>query len=92
MAFTPTRNSGNVLAAVGISEPDLELAKADLVARIHRVLEQRRISPEETAALLKVTTSELPVLLQGRLATCSVDQLLRMLTWLRERPTPYGAQ
>lgn len=73
MDSTPTRHSGNVLAAVGIPEPDVELAKADLVARIHRVLEQRRISPEEAAAVLKVTISELPVLLQGRLATCSLD-------------------
>lgn len=82
MDSTPTRHSGNVLAAVGIPEPDVELAKADLVARIHRVLEQRRISPEEAAAVLKVTISELPVLLQGRLATCSLDQMLRILTWL----------
>ena len=82
MDSTPTRYSGNVLAAVGIPEPDVELAKAELVARIHRVLEQRRISPEEAAALLKVTISELAVLLQGRLATCSLDQLLRVLTWL----------
>jgi len=76
------RTSENVLAALGISEPDVELAKADLAARIHRLLEQRRISPEEAAALLSVTASELPALLQGRLATCSLDQLLRVLTWL----------
>ena len=82
MDSTPTRHSANILAAVGIPEPDVELAKADLVARIHRVFEQRRVSPEEAAALLRVTISELPVLLQGRLATCSLDQLLRMLTWL----------
>src|SRR5438477_9241094 len=82
MDSTPTRHSGNVLAAVGIAEPDVEHAKADLVARIHRVLERRRISPDEAAALLSVTMSELPVLLEGRLATSSLDQLLRMLTWL----------
>jgi prophage regulatory protein len=82
MDSTPSRHSGNVLAAVGIPEPDIEHAKADLVARIHLVLERRRISPDEAAALLNVTTSELPVLLQGRLATSSLDQLLRMLTWL----------
>lgn len=75
-----TRESG--LAAFGISQPDVELAKGDLVARIHRLIESRGCSPEEMATLLSVAPSELSTLFQGRLATCSLDQLLRMLTFL----------
>lgn len=77
----PSR-SGNVSAALGVPEPDVELAKADLAIRIQRLSEQRRLQIEEAAALLKVPTSELPALFAGRLATCSLDQLVRLLTWL----------
>ncbi|MGH8638597.1 MAG: XRE family transcriptional regulator [Burkholderiales bacterium] len=77
-----TAPSGNVFADLGLAEPDLELAKADLAIRIHRLAENRRLTRDEAAALLRVPVSELPALFQGRLATCSLDQLLRMLTWL----------
>lgn len=80
-SLTPA-NSGNVFADLGIPEPDVELAKADLAIRIQRLAAHRRLTPDEAAALLKVSRSDLPALLQGRLATCSLDQLLRMLTWL----------
>ena len=82
MARTLAPNSGNVFKDLGIREPDVELAKADLAVRIQRLVEHRRLTPDEAAALLEVPKSELPALFQGRLATCSLDQLVRMLTWL----------
>src|SRR5262245_42479265 len=82
MPTTPTRHFGHALAALGIVQPDFETAKADAVARIHRLLEQRRVLPDAIATLLQVSESELSTLLQGRLATCSLDQLLRTLAWL----------
>jgi len=75
-------SSGNGLSDLGVAEPDVELAKADLAIRIYRLTEHRRLTPNEAARLLQVSPSELPALFQGRLATCSLDQLLRMLTWL----------
>jgi predicted XRE-type DNA-binding protein len=82
MSTTPTQRSGHVLGELGIAQSDFEAAKTDVVARIHRLLEQRRVLPDAIAALLQVRESELSTLFQGRLATCSVDQLLRTLTWL----------
>jgi prophage regulatory protein len=67
---------------LGIAQPDFEAAKTDVAARIHRLLEQRRALPDAIAALLQIRESELSTLFQGRLATCSLDQLLRTLTWL----------
>jgi len=67
---------------LGIAQPDFEAAKTDVAARVHRLLEQRRVLPDTIAALLQVRESELSTLFQGRLATCSLDQLLRTLTWL----------
>lgn len=74
--------SGSVFRDLGTSEPDIELAKADLAIRIQRLAEHRRLTCEEAAALLRVTKSEVGDLFRGRLATCSLDQLLRVLTCL----------
>jgi prophage regulatory protein len=60
------------------------------------LLEQRRELPDAIAALLQVRESELSTLFQGRLATCSLDQLLRTLAWLGDdidiliRPRGHG--
>jgi prophage regulatory protein len=67
---------------LGIAQPDFEAAKTDVAARIHRLLEQRRVSPDGIAALLQISETELSTLFQGRLATCSLDQLLRTLMGL----------
>lgn len=77
-----TPNSGNLFEQLSIPEPDVEIAKADIAIRIQQLAERRRLTAKEASALLKVAESELPALFQGRLASCSLDQLLRMLTWL----------
>ena len=50
--------SGNAFGDLGISEPDIELAKADLAIRIQRLAERRRVTPDEAATLLKVPQSD----------------------------------
>ena len=77
-----TRSPANVFAELDVKEPDVALTKADLAVRIHRLAEHRRLTSDEAAELLQVPKPELQSLFQGRLATCSLDQLLRMLTWL----------
>jgi prophage regulatory protein len=85
-----------MLRSLGIADRDIDAAKADLVAHVHRLLERRRVWPEEAAAVLNVSASELPALFQGRLATCSLDQLLRVSAWFGDdidiliRPKPQG--
>jgi prophage regulatory protein len=85
-----------MLATLGLADRDIEAAKADLVAHVHRLLERRRVWPEEAAAVLNISASELPALFQGRLATCSLDQLLRVSAWFGDdidiliRPKPHG--
>jgi predicted XRE-type DNA-binding protein len=51
------------------------------VSESRQIAEHRRLTPDEAAALLNVPKSDVAALFQ-RLATCSVGQLLRMLTWL----------
>src|SRR5262245_20347825 len=96
MPPTSTKPSGDMLTTLGIADRDIEAAKADLVAHVHRLLERRRVWPEEAAAVLNVSTSDLPALVQGRLATCSLDQLLRVSAWFGDdidiliMPKPHG--
>jgi predicted XRE-type DNA-binding protein len=66
-------STGNVFADLGLREPDVELAKADLAIRIYRLAEHRRLTPDEAAALLNVPRSELRL--------CSRD------VWRRVRST-----
>jgi prophage regulatory protein len=73
---------GNAFGDLGLSEPDIELAKAELAIRIQRLAQHRRLTPDEAATLLKVPHADLADLFHGRLATCSIDQLLRILTYL----------
>jgi predicted XRE-type DNA-binding protein len=76
---------------------DLQVAKADLATRIHRLLQQRPLSSDETAALLQVPPSALPPLFDGRLASYPLEALLRLLTGLGDgveiviRPQKHGA-
>src|SRR5262249_58386397 len=72
----------NILVNLGITQPDVELAKADLAIRIQQLAGRRRLTPDQAAALLNVPKSDLRGLFQGRLATCSLDELMRMLLWL----------
>ena len=72
----------DVFVDLGIPEADIVLAKADLAIRIQRLVERRRLTRAEAVVLLKVPESDIDDLFRGRLATCSLDQLLRMLTWL----------
>jgi hypothetical protein len=66
MVRSPTPStSGSVFAELGIPEPDVELAKADLAIRIHRLAEHRRFTSDEAAVLLKVPKSELPALFRA---------------------------
>jgi predicted XRE-type DNA-binding protein len=55
-------SSSDVFEDLGIREPDVELAKADLAIQIHRLAGQRRLTLDEAATLLKVPKSELPTL------------------------------
>ena len=90
-----TRSPANVFAELDVKEPDVALTKADLAVRIHRLAEHRRLTSDEAAELLQVPKPELQSLFQGRLATCSLDQLIRMLFNVLDnaiRYTPSGGR
>ena len=72
MRSTLTPNSSNVFAKLGVFEPDVELAKADLAIRIQRLAESVDSGFDQAAALLNVPRSELgstPMTLSGVFAS-----------------------
>ncbi len=75
-------SSGNVFADLGISQPEEALAKAELAARIGRLIAARHLTQAAAAKLLGVDQPKVSALLRGQLAGFSSDRLIRFLTLL----------
>ena len=76
------RSSGNVFADLGIAHPEQYLAKAELAAKILRVVQNRRLTQAATGKLLGISQPKVSALLHGRLDGFSSDRLFRFLNAL----------
>lgn len=76
------RSSGNVFADLKIPQPDQYLAKAELAARILKVVQERRLTQQAAAKLLGINQPKVSALLNGRLDGFSTDRLFRYLNAL----------
>lgn len=93
-----TPSSGNVFRDLAVSSPDEALAKAELSAKIGRIIRAKGLTQAASAKILGVDQPKVSALLRGRLAGFSTDRLLRFLTALgsdvkivvRERPRARG--
>jgi len=77
-----TESSGNVFADLGFSDPEEELAKAQLASHIRQILQRRRLTQVAAAELMGIDQPKVSALLNGRLANFSSDRLMRLLTAL----------
>ncbi len=75
-------SSGNVFADLGLPRPEEFQAKAALAYQINRIIEKRRLSHPEAAALLGVDLSEISALARGRLSDFSYERLIHFLNSL----------
>ena len=88
-------SSGNVFADIGVAEPEVALAKAELARQIGRIIRAGRLKQVAVAKILGVDQGKVSALLRGRLAGFSTDRLLRFLNALdrdieiviKKRPT-----
>ena len=83
--FDDTRieqGSGNVFADLELPNADMHLLKAELVARIDRIIRQRGLKQVEAAKLLELSQPDVSRLLRGNFQEYSVERLLRLLTTL----------
>src|SRR5437868_10426379 len=79
------RGTGNVFADLGLPNPDLALAKAQLVQRIRELVAERKLTQATAADLLGLDQPKVSALVRGRVEGYSLDRLFRFLTALGQR-------
>jgi predicted XRE-type DNA-binding protein len=77
--------SGNVFADLGFANPDLALAKAELVQRIRDLIEERELTQVKAAKLLRLDQPKVSALVRGRVEGYTIDRLFRFLNALGQR-------
>lgn len=75
-------SSGNVFADLEIADAEGMLAKAELAQQIGIILQQRRLTQVQAAAILGVDQPKISALLCGRLSRFSIEKLLQFLLLL----------
>ena len=75
--------SGNVFQDLGVVDAEEHLAKADLVAKIASIVEERRLSEAEVIGVTGISRSEVAALLKGRCRDFSGEELDRLLHRLK---------
>lgn len=76
------KSSGNVYADLGYADNEDMLVKAQIVSKIAEILEQRRLTQEQSARILRLTQPKISRLLRGQFRGVSERRLLRCLTRL----------
>src|SRR5688572_15403607 len=78
-------SSGNVFADLGIPNPDLALAKAELVEHIRALITERNLTQAQAGQVLGLDQPKVSGLLRGRVAGYSLDRLFRFLNALGQQ-------
>jgi predicted XRE-type DNA-binding protein len=78
-------SSGNVFADLGIANPDLALAKAELVQHIRAIIAERKLTQSRAAQLLGLDQPKVSALVRGRVEGYSLDRLFRFLNALGQQ-------
>ena len=78
-------SSGNVFADLQISNPEVALAKAELVQRIRGIIAERKLTQAQAAKVLGLDQPKISVLVRGRIDGYSIDRLLRCLAALGQQ-------
>lgn len=78
--FTPS--SGNVFADLGLDEPDILLAKAELARQIVALIRAKKLTQTRAAEILGIDQPKVSHLMRGRLDLFSSERLMQFLTCL----------
>jgi predicted XRE-type DNA-binding protein len=76
------KSSGNVYADLGYADSEDMLLKAQIVAKIAEIIEQRQLTQGQAAEILGLTQPKISRLLRGQFRGVSERRLLRCLTTL----------
>jgi predicted XRE-type DNA-binding protein len=75
-------SSGNVLADIGLPNPEEALVKAELAHKIATVIRNRRMTQSQAARALGVDQPKVSALVRGRLAPFSIERMIRFIVLL----------
>ena len=79
---TIAASSGNVFADLGNAHASETLLKSRLAQRLAQVIEAKRLTQSEVAAILQIDQPKVSKMLRGRLREFSTDRLFRFLNAL----------
>jgi predicted XRE-type DNA-binding protein len=79
------QGSGNVFADLSLPNPELALAKAELVQRIRDLIVERKLTQVNAAKLLGLDQPKVSALVRGRVEGYSIDRLFRFLNALGQK-------
>ena len=77
-----TKSSGNVFADLELPNPELLLAKADLVVAIIRTIRERELTQKQAAELMGIDQPKISALLRGQTRGYTLDRLFKLLVRL----------
>ena len=77
-----TESSGNVFADLGLANPDEQMLKAGLVAKLAEVVRALDLSQTAAAKLTGISQPDLSRLLRGSFRDMSADRIIRALVRL----------
>ncbi len=77
-----TGSSGNVFADLGLANADEMLAKAEMAAKIARLLEARKLTQKALAEMLDASQSDVSLLANHKFGRFSTERLMQFLVRL----------
>lgn len=78
------KSSGNIFSDLGFENPQEELLKANLTARICQILEEKNIKQKEIAEILGIDQPKVSAIMNGKYAGFSVERLLSFILALEK--------
>ena len=82
MTIKVRRSTGNVFRDLGFSKQEAENLKirTDLMIRLSKLIETRRLTQAQAATLFEVTQPRISDLVRGKIDRFSIDTLVAMLS------------
>ena len=69
-------SSGNVFADIGLKNPDVVLAKAEIARQVNRAIVEKGLTQSAAAAILGIDQPRVSALAKGRLSLFSLEKLM----------------
>ena len=72
--------SGNIFADLGLPDADAHFLKAQIVAEIYRLTNQRKLTQAQAGKLIGISQPEVSRMFKGNFREYSIDRLMGFLT------------